>query len=202
MSLRYWTADLHLGHANIALYCKRPWLKDSYLGPDGRWACTETKDECALRMNTGLICNMNMRITTEDTVVHVGDFCCRGGERGVLGVKTKAKEWEERLNGKWVFITGNHDDNNTVKHTIDTAVVSLCGVRALVQHRPIERACEVPDFCDFVICGHVHDKWKINWVEGICMVNVGVDANRFIPLTDNEVFERYSAAKRAAAGKA
>lgn len=24
----WFTSDLHLGHANICLYCNRPWLKD------------------------------------------------------------------------------------------------------------------------------------------------------------------------------
>lgn len=196
MSKRYWTSDIHLGHANIALYCNRPWLKKDMLGADGKWACTEAKDECARLMNEGIIAKMNMRIKPDDTVIHVGDFCCKGGERGVSGVKTKASEWEERLNGKWIHITGNHDDNNSVKFGIETAVIKLCGQLAFVQHRPIERACEVPDFCSFVICGHVHEKWQVNVVEGIICVNVGVDANNFQPLNDMEVFNIYAKEKR------
>ena len=78
MSKRYWTADLHLGHANIAKYCSRPWLKPYMLGPDGKWACKEMKDLCSENMNKGLIQKMNMRIKPEDTVMHVGDFCCKG----------------------------------------------------------------------------------------------------------------------------
>jgi len=200
MSKRFWTSDLHLGHANIAKYCKRPWLRADDLGPDGNWACKEFKDACATRMNAGLLHNMNSRIKPDDTVVHVGDFCCHGGERGVSGVKIKAREWEDQLNGKWIFITGNHDDNNTVKHGLETAIVTICSLKAFVQHRPIERACEVPDLCSFVICGHVHEHWQTKFIDGILCINVGVDVNRFYPLDDSEVGGLYWRTTRALKG--
>ena len=152
-------------------------------------------------MNTALLRNMNARVKPGDVVMHVGDFCCKGNDRGIAGTRTKAEEWERQLNGKWIHVLGNHDDNNGVKHGIEMAVVSMGGYKALVQHRPIERACEVPDFCDFVICGHIHEKWAEQKIDGIWNINVGVDVRRFFPLDDGEIVGIYEKTKRREATK-
>lgn len=199
---RFWTADMHLGHANVASYCARPWCKpwmmrDGKFGIGSRnWISEEAKNTCSSNMNNALIANFNSRVGRRDTTFHVGDFCCRGNERGVSGSKTRSEVWEEMLHGKIVHIMGNHDANNGTRYGIETAVVALGNYKAFVQHRPIERRCEVPDFCDFVICGHVHELWRIKRVEGMILINVGVDANKFYPLTDSEVIGIYEKENR------
>ena len=70
-----WTADLHLGHGNIIKYCNRP-FRDAH------------------HMNTTLIANINSRAKPGDKLIHVGDFCCRGNERGISGVRNKAEDWQ------------------------------------------------------------------------------------------------------------
>jgi calcineurin-like phosphoesterase family protein len=40
---------------------------------------------------------------------------------------------------------------------------------------------------DFIICGHVHNNWKVRKIAGIWHVNVGVDVNRYMPINDVEV---------------
>jgi calcineurin-like phosphoesterase family protein len=51
-------------------------------------------------MNKTLINNWNSKVTKEDVVFHLGDFC--------FG---PYKEFERKLNGKIVYIKGNHDQN-------------------------------------------------------------------------------------------
>ena len=164
----FFTADLHLGHSNIVKYCDRP-FKDA--------------DD----MNTALIRNWNQRAKPGDIVFHLGDFCCRGNERGVPGVRTKAESWERELNGKIIHIKGNHDANNGVKAALDMAVLEFSGKKWLLVHRPPYCRDDIPRSCDVVLCGHVHEKWSHRFVDGIVVINVGVDQHRFIPLTKAEV---------------
>lgn len=152
-------------------------------------------------MNHGLITAINARVKPEDTVVHVGDFCCKGNEKGVSGTRTKAREWQQQLNGTWIYITGNHDPNNGLKFTVDAMIVEVGHFKAFVQHRPIERACEVPDFCHFVVCGHIHEKWQEQKIDGIWNINVGVDARKYMPIDDSELVGIYTRALRKIANE-
>ena len=75
-------ADLHLGHANIIKYCNRPFSSVE-------------------EMNDALIRNWNNTIGKEDRVFFLGDFA--------LGSKERVIEWGRMLQGRKVFIYGNHD---------------------------------------------------------------------------------------------
>ena len=59
---RFWTSDLHLNHANIILYCNRPFKSSK-------------------RMDEVLINNINMRAKENDVLIHLGDFMCYGKDR-------------------------------------------------------------------------------------------------------------------------
>jgi calcineurin-like phosphoesterase family protein len=78
----FFTSDTHFGHVNVIQYCNRP------------FASIEA-------MNDGLTERWNARVGTEDTVYHLGDFA--------LGQKVLWPEYRKRLNGRIVFIEGNHD---------------------------------------------------------------------------------------------
>ena len=75
-------AYLHLGHANIIKYCNRPFSSVE-------------------EMNDALIRNWNNTIGKEDRVFFLGDFA--------LGSKERVIEWGRMLQGRKVFIYGNHD---------------------------------------------------------------------------------------------
>lgn len=78
----YYTADLHLGHANVLRFDKRPF---------------STIEE----MDRILIGNWNARVTDRDQVYIVGDFIYRS---------EKPAEWYlEQLSGIKYLIVGNHD---------------------------------------------------------------------------------------------
>jgi len=140
-------------------------------------------------MNKRLIAEINMRCKPEDTLIHVGDFCCYGNERGVSGVKTKAREWEDMINPKIIHVMGNHDANNTVKGSAHAMIMKMSHWMCSVQHVPPWNDAHIPVECDAYICGHVHEKWQLEKFEGKPVVNVGVDANNNRPVAMHELVE-------------
>lgn len=187
----FFTSDMHFGHANIALYCNRPYIKPEELTKERKWAFPTAPNLVEERMEKDLIRRWNSRVKPEDTVIHVGDFCNRGNNRGVPGSRKAPEDYEAQLNGKLIYVWGNHDRNNGLKFTLDTIVMEVGRRLVLVQHHPIERVEEVPAFAEFVICGHVHELWTTKWVGGVCNVNVGTDVHGYAPIRQDEVIGIY-----------
>jgi len=79
----YFTADFHIGHANIIRYCKRP-FKD------------------VNEMREKIIRNWNTIVKDEDIVFHIGDFVSSYEKVNIENIIN-------RLNGQIIFIKGNHD---------------------------------------------------------------------------------------------
>jgi len=185
------SADLHLGHANICPYAGRPFYKPEWR-VDGKWISMDIKDMVADNMTKALIRNINQRVTIDDTLYHIGDFCCRGNERGVPGGRMKARELEREIECRIVHILGNHDRNNGVESGLDSANMTFGGnIQFHLRHRPLTSPYQAPDGTDCVLCGHVHEKWHTQWLGNILQINVGVDVNKFIPLTKNEIVGIY-----------
>lgn len=84
----FFISDLHLNHANIIKYCKRP-FKD------------------VNEMNNTIVDRWNSVVKQNDTVFHIGDFCKRGNPN----------EFIKNMNGRILFIKGNHDEE-LVKYNI------------------------------------------------------------------------------------
>jgi calcineurin-like phosphoesterase family protein len=142
LSVRFFTADFHVIHPNIIRYAKRPQLKpsDTVIDPiSGKevWASVEIAHHRAEEMNKMLIREANMRVKETDTIIHVGDFACRGGERGFVGPKTHPMEIIKQLNGRWIFIEGNHDDANSVKTDCRFMECEIGKYYVGVQHIPL-----------------------------------------------------------------
>jgi len=181
MSNILFTSDLHIGHYNIIKYAGRPFHDANHMFRSirDRW---------------------NSRVKPEDIVVHVGDFCNRGNERGVLGSRAKYREYEKELNGTIIYIRGNHDRNNGLKHAFEYAVIELGGIDFLVIHRPPQTEDEIPAYCKAVICGHVHQHWKEQWLGDRLLINVGVDVRKFSPVFAYEIVGIYTHALRVKQG--
>ena len=77
----FFTSDTHFGHANIIKYCNRP------------FASVE-------EMDAALIANWNAVVGEKDTVFHLGDIA--------MGEMRTARENLKQLNGKILYLTGNH----------------------------------------------------------------------------------------------
>lgn len=177
------TSDLHLNHANIIRYCKRPWLMKGDLDSNGEWINKSISVDRCLRMNMEIVRRWNERVKPEDLVFHVGDFCFRNAV-----YNTTAKEWEEHLNGKIIFIKGNHDKNNSTKTNIESLQIYWADTLINIQHYPDR----VSGRCRINFVGHVHEYWKFRRVyiggRNTYLFNVGVDVNNFYPVTMDEAF--------------
>ena len=167
------TADYHLGHFNIISYTNRPF-------------------NSLEQMNQTIISNHNERVKPGDLVIHNGDFCFKGtpGSKPGEGIIVTAKEWESQLNGKIIFIQGNHDKNNSAKTPIQGMLVEMGGYKIWITHNPNNFNKNYP--INFV--GHVHDKWKFSSVETkdrglVYLINVGIDVWNFRPVSINEILE-------------
>ena len=98
----FFTADLHLGHANIIKYCNRPF-------------------ESIQEMDRAIINNWNSRVQPNDTVYVLGDFCWHS-----------ESDYITILNGKKIFIKGDHDSwmadstQRLMNIKVDNQAITLC----------------------------------------------------------------------------
>jgi calcineurin-like phosphoesterase family protein len=158
-------------------------------------------------MNEKLVIAWNSVVGPEDTVYYVGDFSMAA---------RSVELYTKRLNGRKILVAGNHDfvhpahrrsktpENRAkwVQMYIDNGwsevhtqieldipgigMVNICHLPYLepnsnedkryTSHRPIDDG-------RWLLCGHVHDKWKVRNK----MINVGVDANNFLPVSLDEI---------------
>lgn len=204
--MRFWTADLHLGHAGIVLHCGRPFMRQAPLTAPLEFRDAEHAKVTAARMNDRLIAYINERCKPSDTLVHVGDFSVCGVVSGLDGLRIKAEEYLRRINCHTVLVEGNHDSNNHVKTACRSMIINLQGRRVFVSHFPTDNENQDPEYmayiygsCAFAICGHVHEKWKFRHMHvshgrpTFLNVNVGVDQWKYRPVSDDELVRAVNA---------
>lgn len=80
--MNYFTSDLHFGHFNAIGFDYRPF---------------QTVEE----MDKALIDNWNRKVTNEDTVYILGDFCFHSDK--------EPEYYLQQLKGKKYLVQGNHD---------------------------------------------------------------------------------------------
>ncbi len=165
MSRQFISADYHLGHGNIIKYCNRPF---------------KSLEE----MNETIIRRHNERIKPEDFFFHNGDFCFKNtNESKGEGVRSKAQEWNSRLNGNKIFIKGNHDKNNSMQTIIKSCIITFAGKDYNMCHNPNDA-----DFrFEINLTGHVHQNWRFKRYNRTKLINVGVDVWNFYPRTIDEL---------------
>jgi len=115
----------------------------------------------------------------------------RGEEEKIWGVTVKNGTLFTAYRGKPLL---SSNSNNGVKAIITCAIVEFANKVVLLQHRPPTMIAEIPEFCDMVLCGHVHDLWKYKRLEDseIPIINVGVDQWNYMPITIDEIMSYYS----------
>ena len=171
--MNYFISDLHFGHS-ATLYCfNRPFLS--------------VED-----MDAYLVQQWNKRVTEEDTVYICGDISFYD--------ITKTKMLIRRLKGKKVLIFGNHDDElqtdpempelftewgMLLERTIDGRHICLTHYPMLDWPGDREEG--------WLIYGHIHNREYGDTYDYIARqafaLNCGVDINRFMPVTFEELWE-------------
>lgn len=157
------TSDLHLDHTNIIKYCKRPFIN------------TEA-------MNTTLVDNWNNTISKKDTVYFLGDLAYGRGSKST-------DDWLKQLNGKIIFIKGNHDQSDKIKfHEIYTLEYS--GYRFFLSHEPEQ----VPkDWDGWAICGHHHNNRSEEYPfidKKNKRINISTELTKFRPVDIDDLIKK------------
>ena len=157
------TSDLHLDHTNIIKYCKRPFIN------------TE-------EMNKILIDNWNNTVSEKDTVYFLGDLAFGSGSKST-------DYWLKQLNGKIIFIKGNHDKSEKIKFH-ESYTLDYKNYKFLLTHEPEQ----VPNVWDgWAICGHHHNN-KIQEYPFINKINkkinVSVELTKYRPVDIDEIIKK------------
>lgn len=179
----WFTSDQHYYHENVIRYCNRPY---------------KTVEE----MNEDLVRRHNEVVKPGDTVYHLGDFSL--SHRAVT-------VFLHRLNGEHHLIAGNHDHCHPLHYKKDTKGEQMrklyheAGFKSIKLTHSMEIAgqsvtmCHLPLSVDqydrprfknyrpdtegWLLCGHVHQHWKVRGKQ----INVGVDVWDYRPVHLKEI---------------
>jgi calcineurin-like phosphoesterase family protein len=202
--MRYFTSDTHFGHRNIIRFCGRPYADVDHMNVDLVARATsllEANDELwhlgdvALGHLDSTLTHL-ARVAVDVTLVAGNhDRChpCSGG-RG----ERFAEVYRERCRLKELILT-------------NTALTLSSGVDVMVSHFPCAdpdlegredrrgkvivdkfAAWRVADGGSWLLCGHVHDRWR----QRERMINVGVDAWGGSPVSEAQLIELIEAGPR------
>ena len=136
-------------------------------------------------MNDVLISRVN-KLDRHDVIFHVGDFILVGYDRH--GLKEdfsdiKLYEFLDKIKPHIILLNGNHDTGHNVKAMLNSAVVNLNRKykNVSVSHFPLTKKY---DTLKIHLCGHVHDKYLVNFDKEtkVLNLNVGVDVWDFKPV--------------------
>jgi calcineurin-like phosphoesterase family protein len=155
----FFTADCHFGHKNIINYCNRPFKS------------IEEMDET-------LINNWNNKVSNNDVIYHIGDFCFGN-----------AKNYIEKLNGEKHFLLGDHDKplhninkNSAIIHKEMILKLTIEEVKLILCHWCM-RVWPLSHYNSIHLFGHSHGSLEARGQSR----DVGVDNNNFSPLSINDI---------------
>jgi calcineurin-like phosphoesterase family protein len=185
----WFTADTHLGHANIVRFCSRPFLSPreqellAELGPHGKWRVSA---ETLAHHDTALLANINACVQPEDTLWIVGDFCWGG--------LPEALRYRRRILCRTVhLIWGNHDQRSIAsafQQTYEQTHITVEGVDLFLNHYPM-RTWYKSFHGSWSVYGHVHGRLQAEDQRDVSRLtrDVGVDACGYRPISFGELAE-------------
>jgi calcineurin-like phosphoesterase family protein len=177
----YYTADLHLGHANVIRFCGRPYLS-------------------VQEMDEALIENWNAVVRANDDVYILGDFFYRNEE--------PAEQTLKRLKGKKHLILGNHDKKwvrgvDLARHFVEVTnmlAYKVDGVKYTLCHYPMLSWDGRGRGGGYMIHGHTHNS-TLQYVDDH-LLNAGVDINGYRPVAFDELVQNNMEFRERSAKKA
>jgi len=161
----YFTADLHLGHANVIRFCNRPF-------------------QSVEEMDEALIAYWNAVVKNNDDIYILGDLFYRNA--------IPAEETLKKLKGRKHLILGNHDKSWTAAIDLPryfAEVTNLLtykrdGVKYTLCHYAM-LSWEGRGHGGYMIHGHNHNN-PLDYTDKY-LLNAGVDINSFKPVTLDEL---------------
>jgi calcineurin-like phosphoesterase family protein len=169
----WYTADLHLGHANIIRYCARPF---------------SSADE----MDRHYLTTLRTLVAPEDDLWILGDF----GFARNAAARTRLASLFEAIPGRKHLIRGNHDHKSVTRlgwaSVHDLLEIEEDGHRLVLCHYPM-LSWNRARYGAVHLFGHVHD--DLRGFRGA--VNVGVDCWDHRPVRLHEILARSEALPRA-----
>lgn len=158
----YFTSDTHFSHKNIIKYSKRPF---------------NSIDE----MDETLIKNWNSKISDNDIVNFLGDFC--------FGDLKRHNEIFHQLNGKKHLIKGNHDKSDIVEKM---PWESIADYKEIKFHRHLIILCHYPMRSwnkmhrgSWMLYGHCHA--NLPELDYMKSTDVGVDNQNYTPVSFDDL---------------
>ena len=198
----WFTADTHLGHANIIKYCQRPFLNSEEQRllaeePRGKWRVSRESVE---RHDEALLDAINACVKADDTLWVLGDFCWGG--------LATVRAHLERIQCKYVnLVWGNHD-NRTIgeafNKTLEQGMVTIRWQRIWLNHYPM-RSWDGRFHGSWHLYGHVHGRLVNEDADRMSLLarDVGVDVCEYQPVSFDQLAEYMSPRVKAfEAGKA
>ena len=159
----WFTSDWHLDHANIILYCNRPF-------------------KSVARMNKTILSNYRQAVADEDEVYFLGDLAMRGPDNLNWYINTFGK-----LPGRKHLVLGNHDRLNPFQYEDAgfTSIHTALHLELLDLYLVHDPAKSIVRRDKDWICGHVHNLFGKLIKRNV--VNVSVDVWDFKPANLDEV---------------
>lgn len=184
--MHFFTADTHLAHGNILIYCRRFKYLSAYeqeiigKAPDARKLKQEgfkVSQNSIEQMNNALIDNINAIVRPDDILWHLGDFCF--GPNGL--VEKVAHRFRSRINCRTVnLIWGNHDRReigSAFNYTSNKEEISVKGQRITLDHYAAA-VWNKSHRGAWMLYGHSHttaEKRLDDFMPGRRSIDVGVD---------------------------
>lgn len=201
----YLTSDQHYGHKNVIKYCRRPFA----INMDDA-----TMDE-VLHMNEVMVANYNQTVGQDGYCLHVGDFSLALNHVDVYGPRLLGKKELVPGNHDWCHSVHSKKKQKTQQAMNcfinagfmvmpETIILEHDGFKIKVCHLPYaegevdnaeytvryKEIRPIPEDEDFLICGHVHNNWKMKKTpSGKLMYNVGVDVHDFKPVHIEQIIK-------------
>lgn len=176
---RFFTADEHYGSERALSLSRRP------------FATVEEMDEYIVKCH-------NLKVSNDDIVIHNGDFGNYDIVKQLNGTHIlrlgnyEIDDIEKKYGGdfkKFVFDMVDRGFTEVIHNNISYITITIDGEEVLMAmtHKP-----EDCDKDEFNLFAHIHGRQKVKRYG----LDVGVDANHFFPMSEDDIAFTYTAIKK------
>jgi calcineurin-like phosphoesterase family protein len=177
----FFVSDFHFFHKNIIKYENRPF-------------------QSVEEMNETIIKRHNEKVKKDDIVFFLGDwgfYASKQKEFRGEGMPIRISELQQKLNGVFYSIKGNHDKvENKLNIPNYRMILNKGGIYINLVHRPQDTVIyDYQHYYPLTICGHCHSKFKTKEIEKdekiALIINVSVETNNYYPYSFEEIMAIY-----------